>query len=522
MNNPLRACAKWSVVALICIANAFSGLPVASQIRSAGMPNLGDGEDLSLAAEKRLGQSIAREIYRDPDYLDDPVLGDYLQSIWQPLLAASRARGELSPEMDATFAWAPLLIRDRTVNAFALPGGYMGVNLGLISLVVSRDELASVLGHEMSHITQRHIARAVSKQARQTPLMLAAILLGLLAASKSPDAANATVAGSMAVAQQNQLNFSRDMEREADRIGFSVMTGAGFDGHAFVTMFDKLDRANRINDNGSFPYLRTHPLTTERIADAQLRLSEPLERIAPPVPASAEPLMMGARARVLADPGVDALRAMVSEATSADSALRLQAQPMERRAGVLYGAIMAKLRLKDNTDLPRMLAELAALTAQDPQAARASTLLAAEVALAMGDPARTLALLTPLDGPTASRAAMLLGVQARTQLGDPASLAQAAGSLELEVAQHPQDAFAWQLLAGIYGRQGLPARAIRAEAESRVAELDYGGALDRFKAAQAISRSQAASGPGDNIEASILDTRTRQVTLLLREQTLER
>ncbi|MFZ2392143.1 MAG: M48 family metalloprotease, partial [Rhodoferax sp.] len=271
---------------------------------------------MSASAERRLGDRIASELYRDPDFIDDPVLTDYVQGIWQPLLASARARGDLTPELDERFAWRIILGRDRSVNAFALPGGYFGLHLGLLAVVSSRDELASVLGHELSHVTQRHISRLISKSNQQTPWMIGAMVLGALAANKSPDAGNALIVGGQALSVQGQLNFSRDMEREADRIGFGLMTQAGFEAQGFVSMFDKLQQAARLNDSGAYPYLRSHPLTTERIADMQSRLP-----LGAPQAAAASPgmthAMLTARARVLSNPGVDALRGWLAQADDA-------------------------------------------------------------------------------------------------------------------------------------------------------------------------------------------------------------
>ena len=134
------------------------------------LPALGEGEGMSLAAERQMGDRIARELYRDPDYIEDAVLDDYIQRLWTPLVDAAAARGELSPELRERFAWRILLGKDRSVNAFALPGGYLGVHLGLIAVVTSRDELASVLAHELSHVTQRGHAALGFHGARNVPL----------------------------------------------------------------------------------------------------------------------------------------------------------------------------------------------------------------------------------------------------------------------------------------------------------------------------------------------------------------
>ncbi|MCY7304952.1 MAG: M48 family metalloprotease [Rhodoferax sp.] len=471
---------------------------------SAGqLPALGDGSELGAAAERRIGDRIAREIYRDPDYLDDPVLVEYVDGVWKPLLAAARSRGDISAELEERFAWEVVLGRDRSINAFALPGGYLGVHLGLIAVVSSRDELASVLAHELSHVTQRHISRLTSKQSEQRPWLIGAMILGALAASKSPDAANALLAGGQAVAIQNQLNFSRDMEREADRVGFGVMTQAGFAPQGFVSMFDKLQQASRLNDNGSFPYLRGHPLTSERIADMQSRQPAGVAGV---VEITLEHAMVSARARVLSNPGVDILRQLV-----ADAAPELIIDVFSvRQAGVLYAGALAAAKLREFPAARNAANRLNGLVRAAPAAQRLATLLTAEVAQQAGDPVPDL---KPLGRPE-------LFLSAQSQIGR-GNAAQAAQSLSAWLATHPRDAGAWQLLSVASAAQGQALRAIRADAEARVAQLDFAGALERFKAAQILLRNTQSAGL-DHIEASIIDTRTRAVQLLFREQSLER
>src|SRR5688572_30474613 len=300
-----------SLCAVLLIASQLA-LPPLAQAQL--LPGMGDGE-MTASAERRLGDQIARELYRDPDYIDDPVLVDYVQAIWQPLMAAARVRGELTPELDERFAWQVLLGRDRSINAFALPGGYLGVHLGLIAVTDSRDELATVLGHELSHVTQRHIARIMAKQSRDMPLMLAALVLGVIAASKSGsgDAGQAVIMGSQAMAMQNQLNFSRDMEREADRVGFGAMTQAGLAPQRAAAVREKLQYAARLNDDGSYPYLRSHPLNSERTSDMQAR-TPPRGDGATAAP-QMDHAIVAARARVLSRPGVDLLRQWIDAAS---------------------------------------------------------------------------------------------------------------------------------------------------------------------------------------------------------------
>lgn len=473
----------------------------------AQLPSLGDPSEMTTGAERQMGEKVAREMYRDPDYIDDPVIVDYVQGIWQRLLAAARARGELTSELDQRFAWQVLLGKDREINAFAVPGGWLGLQLGLVSVTSNSDELASVLAHELSHVTQRHISRMMTQEKQQAPLVLAAMILGALAAGKNPDAGGAVFAGSQALAAQQHLSFSRDMEREADRIGYGVMTQAGFQPQGFVTMFDKLQQASRLNDNGAYPYLRTHPMTTERIAEMQSR--QQLANL-PPIQPTLEHAMIAGRAKVWSNPGVDALRAMVAEPDTK----AFTEQPRPRQAAALYSAVFAATKLREPQVVDRMLPRLQQVAHGDAAGERLVNLLDAEIALDRGDTARTLRL---VDAHSTRRPELLLATQAELRSG---AAADAAQTLQTWVATHPRDATAWEVLSSAYAAQGQRLRSIRADAEARVAQLDYAAALDRLKAAQDLERKGGAAT--DHIEASIIDTRARAVESLLREQSLER
>jgi beta-barrel assembly-enhancing protease len=552
---PLRRPSRWSALALAASLVAWP-LPAAWSQSVAGreaapavsgLPSLGDGQGMSVAAERRLGDRIARDIYRDPDYLDDPVLGDYMQSIWQPLLSAARARGDVAPELEDRLAWEVMLSRDRQVNAFALPGGYLGVQLGLIAVTETPDELASVMAHELSHVSQRHIARLMARQDKMAPWVMGAMILGALAARANTDVANAALAGSQAVAAQTQLNFSRDMEREADRVGFGVLTGAGFDGQGFVGMFDKLQQAARFNDDGAFPYLRSHPLTGERMADMRARLplssvvraapggaaapsaalsspsgSGSLNLNLPPpgstaaatsLPSAALHTLMAARARVLAENAPDRLRTQLqsgqvpnaSPGARYAAAFAAQRLGQPERALSLAQSLQGELTGDARVAAEHLLLELQLMAPATPSTADTDAAGRAQRLGALRDQALA----------KGSRAGTLLGAQASLALGEAP---RAASVLQVWVVSHPRDALAWQTLASANQAQGQTLRAVRAEAESRVAQRDYAGAVERFKAAQALP---SALRNADPMEQAIVDSRLRQVEELLRDSLRE-
>lgn len=493
------------------------------QAQPAGLPGLGDGESISLSAERQLGDRIARELYRDPDYIEDPVLDEYIQLLWAPLVRAAAARGELSAELQERFAWRILLGRDRSVNAFALPGGYLGVHLGLIAVVGSHDELASVLAHELSHVSQRHIARGMSEQSRMTPWLIGAMILGALAASKSPQSAQALIVGGQAAAVQSQLSYSRDMEREADRVGYGILVDAGYDPRGFVGMFGKLQQAAGLNDNGAFPYLRSHPLTSERMADMQAR--QQLNTPAAVPAADMAQALMSARARVLSQNTPDALKAWILEAE--------QTSPPDspaQRAGKLYAGTLAYLQQRNMPAAERSLQALRALvtgtTASNPPATAVSpvamsvprwlNLLSAEVAMKQNRFETALQQLLPNGAASdLARPELMTAAQALQRLPGHAQQAEITRQLRQRVFVAPHDAQAWNLLGGLLAVQGQALAGLRAEAEAQVARLDWEGALDRFRAAQDLAKRSRLQA-GEHIEASIVDTRLREVQAQLR------
>jgi len=208
-------------------------------------------------------------VRRDPDYIDDGPVSEYLNRLGNKLLdARPDARGE------AAYDFEFFAVRDPVLNAFAFPGGFIGFHTALILAAQSESELASVMGHEIGHVAQRHIARMLSSQKFDSLIPLAAIALAVLASRSSPDAAIALAAGGQGLAIQKQLNFSRDAEREADRVGFQILRDGGFDPNGMVNFFGRLQASMRNYTDNAPAFLRSHPLTSERIADIQSRTLE--------------------------------------------------------------------------------------------------------------------------------------------------------------------------------------------------------------------------------------------------------
>ncbi len=242
--------------------------PPLSRASPALLPDLGDVSqvDLSPAQERKLGEEVIHQARRTGAIMEDPEVNDYLNDLGQRLVAAVP---------DAKIDFQFFAVADPSINAFALPGGFVGVNSGLIQLTQTESELASVLAHEISHVTQHHIARMIASRKDTMLMSLGALALAILASKaggkSGGDVAQAAVASAQALSVQQQLDFTRAHEYEADRIGFQRLAAAGFDVTAMGTFMKRMADANRFNDGNAPSYLRSHPVTLERVAEAESR-----------------------------------------------------------------------------------------------------------------------------------------------------------------------------------------------------------------------------------------------------------
>jgi beta-barrel assembly-enhancing protease len=233
-----------------------------------GLPELGEASQglLTPQIERKIGVEFMRDIREhETSFFDDAEVTEYINNLGSRLVAAS-------PEARQDIEF--FVLRDPTLNAFAMPGGFIAVHTGTITSAQSESELASVMAHEIGHVVQRHLARQIGAQSNTTLPMLAAMVVGILAARSNAQVTQATIMGAQAAAIQSQLNYSRDFEREADRIGLQTLQGAGFDVRAAPEFFERLQRYTRVYENNAPNYLRTHPVTAERIADLQGRIQD--------------------------------------------------------------------------------------------------------------------------------------------------------------------------------------------------------------------------------------------------------
>ncbi|MBA3563468.1 MAG: M48 family metallopeptidase [Gammaproteobacteria bacterium] len=250
-----------------CLLSCPVGAAVPSQD---DLPDIGSPSSAALSRdhEEQIGREIMRMLRDAGQILDDPEITEYVQTVGDRLVGQSQ-------ETDYEFRF--FVVDDPHINAFALPGGYIGVNSGLVLASETESELAGVIAHEIAHVTQKHIARRVEAGSRaglvSTAALLAAILVGA-ATGASPDALQGAIAITQGTALQQQINFTRSNESEADRVGIGILASAGFDPHGMPAFFETMSRRQGLAMSGIPEFILTHPAPPDRIAESRARAAK--------------------------------------------------------------------------------------------------------------------------------------------------------------------------------------------------------------------------------------------------------
>jgi beta-barrel assembly-enhancing protease len=395
------------------------------------LPNLGESSTslFSEEFEHQLGRSWLRAFRRQAPTIDDPLLQDYLETLIYSLVNHSQLKDRRVEVV---------IVDNPTINAFAVPGGVIGIHNGLLMYAQSEDELATVLAHEIAHLSQRHFSRGVEHQKNQQPFTYAAMLASLvLMATVGGDAGLAAMSATQAAARDSALRYSRGNEAEADRVGMQTMVEAGLDPHAAPAMFERMLQASRYAGGNRMPeFMRTHPLSESRIADTSNRAREYPKQIRPPN--LSYQLMRARVANHLARTPAESIQNFRGE---------LEGTPISREAS-LYGLVLAltdagradeaSLELDSiwskNSDRVEYIIADAEIDLARNQPEKAAEKLAAQLALSPGNHALTMA-----------HAKALMEAQ-QSHVAEEVLLAQSK--------VNPGDPGLWYLLAEIQGLSG--------------------------------------------------------------------
>jgi len=394
-----------------------------------GLPDLGDASQIILTPtqERMIGQQSMMEIRASRQYLDDPEINDYLNQLGGKLVGYST-----EPSLNFEF----FAINDYNVNAFALPGGFIGINAGLLLTTQSESELASVLSHEISHVSQHHLARMIAGQQNDGLISMAAIAVAILTARTSPQTTEAAIASVQAIAIQKQLNFTRTYEEEADRIGLQILEKSGFNNHAMPEFLERLQKATRLLDGNAPNYMRTHPITSDRIAEIENRVQGQPYRL---IPDSLEFQLIRTKLIAAQKTSKDAI-SYFSDALGT----KKHGNPVAQR----YGLVIALLR---NNEVLRAAQELAILNKQITASPMIET-LTGKVKRAEGNSAAALELYRNSVEKFPQHSALIYDYADLLIQNDQPETALKL--LTAQTANHPSDATLYDLLARAYALQG--------------------------------------------------------------------
>lgn len=450
------------------------------------LPDLGDvsATVLSPLQEKKIADQIMRDVMSSDEVVSDPEVTDYIQNLGMRLASNG-------PDKTQWFNF--FVVKDNSINAFAMPGGVIGVHTGLIVAASNESELAGVMGHEIGHVVQHHMARMLAQQKNDSIINIAGMALAILSARANPQLAQAAMMTSSAGSVQKQLDYTRDHEREADRVGISILESSGYDTNGMASFFETMQKGTRYVEGSAPSFLRTHPITSERIADVSARISN------------------SGRYRMLPySPEFDLVRAkiMANLGTAGQAIAQFRGNLQERRytseTSQHYGLAIALLR---NNDVAGAVNELKWLRANAPNHAFFAN-LAANIEVAKDNPmGAEKAYLAGLAVYPGSRALINGYAEHFLRIQQPE---KAIKLINEKQSLYPDDPTLYELKSRAYANLGKRLLSHQAQAEAYVRRYNIQKAYEQIDLA-------VRAGDGDFYQQSIVEARAKELRAMIDE-----
>lgn len=449
------------------------------------LPDLGDvsATVLSPLQEKKIAEQIMRDVMSSDEVVSDPEVTDYIQNLGMRLASNG-------PDKTQWFNF--FVVKDNSINAFAMPGGVIGVHTGLIVAASNESELAGVIGHEIGHVVQHHMARMLAQQKNDSLINIAGMALAILSARANPQLASAAMTASSAGSVQKQLDYTRDHEREADRVGISILESAGFDTNSMASFFETMQKGTRFVEGSAPSFLRTHPITSERIADVRARVATGHYRLIP-----YSPEFDYVRAKILANLG---------PANQAVTLFRgnLQDKRYTSETAQHYGLAIALLR---NNDVAGATTEMNWLRKNAPNHAFFAN-LAANIEVAKDNPTGAeKAYQSGLTIFPGSRALINGYAEHFLRIRQPE---KALKLLDEKQSLYPEDATIYELKSKAYANLGKRLLSHQAMAEAYMRRYNVQKAYEQMDLA-------VRANDGDFYQQSIVEARLKELRAMLDE-----
>ena len=460
---------------IILLASFFCCLSVFAN----ELPDLGDSSQLIISAkeEQAIAKAILKEVAVSPEIVQDIEVIDYLKNLGNRLVA-------YSPNKTQQFNF--FVVNESSINAFAMLGGVIGVHTGLILASNSESEVASVLGHEIAHVTQRHLPRMIAQQKNDSIKTVLGIALALLVARANPQLSAGTMTAASAMGVQKQLDYTREHEKEADRVGFQILTDAGFDGRAMVSFFSTLQRGSRFSEGAAPSFLRTHPITTERISDISNRVKDTRYRQIPD-----NPDFVYIKAKLRATNGTP--QSAVDEFEGSIKDKRYMNEAAER-----YGLAAAYMR---KNDFVKAKQEVEWLKTNAKKDVLIET-LACKLEVATNQPAQALNLYLKALNIYPNYRALIYGLAEHYLMTNEPEKTIKLINDKLNI--YPDDSYFYELLSRAYSKEGKELLQYQAQSEAYYRKFNLPRAIEQMEFA-------AKSKDGNFYQKSIVESRLKQL-----------